>query len=474
SHLFGPVAGQQLAWPVASPHPQLNLCAYSWQQPTSIAQQSVGAGIGLTPISENDQGCHGQMSDTPGTNVDVELEADSKPALPLMPKPKATPKTLRYRCTHCDKVFSRPSARDTHIYSHTGEKPHMCEYPGCGKSFSVSSNKTRHEKTHLDDRKDRLRHQRNAHGSTNETRASQAGRYQPYSVLVTYHPSHGYFVGRALDHLTPAPQIGSSGSGMAQVPGFVPRNMILVQHPGQHLSPTGEPISAPSTLLPMISQDSVAHTQPTLAYETQTTNDQAPVISAPNGVHVQACNVEQHLSPVGIVQHTDAPSLGMFVQSQQQQQYMHLHPDWRNGWSRRHSLPTAPLSHASESGILGGILDERFENQATPKVAEISASQDSQPEFGTVISGATDTGTNMSLFTPMTSSTLPPTPTSFPLMGSPHVRPVDPVYPWNPQQQQLRTVTYMPSSLFGSSFDAKQKEAMLDEMLGEMNSLLKK
>jgi hypothetical protein len=49
----------------------------------------------------------------------------------------------RYKCTYCDKKFSRPSSLQTHIYSHTGEKPFACHL-GCGRAFSVLSNLKRH------------------------------------------------------------------------------------------------------------------------------------------------------------------------------------------------------------------------------------------------------------------------------------------------------------------------------------------
>lgn len=33
----------------------------------------------------------------------------------------------RYECKECSKNFTRPSALKTHVYTHTGERPHGCD-----------------------------------------------------------------------------------------------------------------------------------------------------------------------------------------------------------------------------------------------------------------------------------------------------------------------------------------------------------
>ncbi|KAI7861517.1 hypothetical protein BDF14DRAFT_1868383 [Spinellus fusiger] len=53
-----------------------------------------------------------------------------------------------YQCSVCKKYFNRPSALQTHSYTHTGEKPFACDSVGCGRRFAVISNLRRHIKVH--------------------------------------------------------------------------------------------------------------------------------------------------------------------------------------------------------------------------------------------------------------------------------------------------------------------------------------
>ncbi|PPQ96128.1 hypothetical protein CVT26_004763 [Gymnopilus dilepis] len=53
-----------------------------------------------------------------------------------------------HECPICQKSFPRPSGLKTHMNIHSNEKPYVCEFPGCNRTFGVRSNARRHLRTH--------------------------------------------------------------------------------------------------------------------------------------------------------------------------------------------------------------------------------------------------------------------------------------------------------------------------------------
>ncbi|NWV00812.1 ZN367 protein, partial [Upupa epops] len=54
----------------------------------------------------------------------------------------------RIRCNICNRVFPREKSLQAHTRTHTGERPYLCDYPGCGKAFVQSGQLKTHQRLH--------------------------------------------------------------------------------------------------------------------------------------------------------------------------------------------------------------------------------------------------------------------------------------------------------------------------------------
>ncbi|KAJ3538140.1 hypothetical protein NMY22_g5296 [Coprinellus aureogranulatus] len=69
---------------------------------------------------------------------------------PAAPSQVSIPSTRdkRHRCPNCDHGFTRSYDLTRHLQGHTGEKPHVCQFPGCEKRYSRRDTLQKHHRTH--------------------------------------------------------------------------------------------------------------------------------------------------------------------------------------------------------------------------------------------------------------------------------------------------------------------------------------
>lgn len=148
--------GQKLPSATSVPSPQTSHRPKAPEAPSSHSQRardtltrpSTSQGSCTTMSATADRGQPAHSRSAPGPS---QQQATLRPAQWTSlgtPSESPTDKKLRYPCSVCGKRFERPSSRDTHSVTHTGERPFECIAPGCSKAFSTKSNMQRHMRNH--------------------------------------------------------------------------------------------------------------------------------------------------------------------------------------------------------------------------------------------------------------------------------------------------------------------------------------
>merc|ERR1712228_673410 len=64
----------------------------------------------------------------------------------------------RHKCPHCEYSAYRKCHLTSHIRTHTGEKPFVCSYDGCKKTFTQSGELKVHIRTHTGEKPFECKH----------------------------------------------------------------------------------------------------------------------------------------------------------------------------------------------------------------------------------------------------------------------------------------------------------------------------
>lgn len=92
--------------------------SFSLETSSDISSSSSESVYGGLEVNAQNTASNDSRKETENKKTSITEHATNK-------SPTCKPKKV-FACTYCQKVFNRPSALQTHTYTHTAEKPFQC------------------------------------------------------------------------------------------------------------------------------------------------------------------------------------------------------------------------------------------------------------------------------------------------------------------------------------------------------------
>lgn len=120
------------------------------EDPTKKVKREIPSTSTQTPGEKDEEttGDDYQESDDQSSGDDGDNQDADTPITPFSPSRKFPSELKTIRCTYesCSKIFNRPARLQSHLRSHTNERPFICSYDRCDKSYMQEKHLIQHIK----------------------------------------------------------------------------------------------------------------------------------------------------------------------------------------------------------------------------------------------------------------------------------------------------------------------------------------